>query len=94
VVQIGAFAQAGRGGISGLVIDTSGAVVLKNFPMGEHKSLRIEFAAYNVTNSVQLGYPSVFWKRHPTPANMVGFGEIASASNTPRQVQFATKFSF
>lgn len=70
------------------------ASIFKNFPMAEHKNLRIEFAAYNVTNSVQLGYPSIFWNRNPAPANVAGFGEITSAANTPRHVQVAAKFSF
>ncbi len=70
------------------------ASIFKNFGLGEQRNLQFEFAAYNVTNTPQLGYPRVFWNPAPTAANMAGFGQITSAVNTPRQLQFAAKFSF
>ncbi len=70
------------------------ASIYKNIPLSERATLRLEFAAYNVTNSVQYGYPNVFWTPDPTPANMAGFGQVTSAANTPRQLQFAARFSF
>ncbi|MGC0775575.1 MAG: carboxypeptidase regulatory-like domain-containing protein [Candidatus Acidiferrum sp.] len=70
------------------------ASIFKIIPLTERAKLQLEFAAYNVTNSVQYGYPSVFWNPNPTPANMGGFGQVTSAANTPRQLQFAARFFF
>lgn len=70
------------------------ASIYKNFPLTEKTNLQLEFAAYNVTNTPQLGYPRVFWNPTPTAANMAGFGQITSTVNAPRQLQFAAKFSF
>ncbi len=70
------------------------ASIFKNIPVTERAKLQLEFAAYNVTNSVQYGYPNIFWNPNPTPANMAGFGQITSAANTPRQFQFAARFTF
>lgn len=66
----------------------------KNFPFGNGKTLRFEISTYNLTNSVQLGYPNVFWNPSPTPENMSGFGQITSDVNTPRQFQVASRFTF
>jgi hypothetical protein len=66
----------------------------KNFGLGEGRDLRLEVSSYNLTNSVQLGYPSVFWNPSPTSANMSGFGQVTSDANTPRQFQFAARFMF
>jgi hypothetical protein len=69
--------------------------LFKNFPIGkENKNLRIEVSSYNVTNSVQFGYPNIFWNPSPTPDNMSGFGQITNAVNTPRQFQFGSRFNF
>jgi hypothetical protein len=70
------------------------ASIFKNVPMGERLNLQLQFAAYNVTNYVQLGYPNIFWNPQPTAANMSGFGQITSDVNTPRQLQFAARFTF
>ncbi len=70
------------------------ASIFKNIPVTERAKLQLEFAAYNVTNSVQYGYPNIFWNPSPTPANMAGFGQITNAANTPRQFQFAARFTF
>lgn len=70
------------------------ASIFKNFTMGGQRSLRLEVSTYNATNSVQYGYPNVFWNPNPTAVNMSGFGQITSAANTPRQFQFASKFVF
>jgi hypothetical protein len=70
------------------------ASIFKNIPVAEHANLQLEFAAYNVTNSVQYGYPNVFWNPNPTPANMAGFGQVTNSANTPRQLQFAVRFTF
>jgi len=69
--------------------------LFKNFPIGkENKNLRIEVSSYNITNSVQFGYPNIFWNPSPTPDNMSGFGLITNAVNTPRQFQFGSRFNF
>jgi hypothetical protein len=68
--------------------------VYKDFHLGEHRNLRFEVHSYNVTNSVQFGSPNVFWNPSPTPENMAGFGQITSDVNTPRQFQFAARFTF
>ncbi len=72
------------------------ASVYKNFALPRGNALRLEVAAFNVTNSVQLGYPSVFWNPQAAtnPAVMAGFGQITAAANTPRQFQFAARYSF
>ncbi len=66
----------------------------KSFAMGGDRNLRFEISSYNVTNSVQLGYPSVFWNPTPTPDNMAGFGQITGDVNTPREFQVASRFTF
>ncbi|HVZ84763.1 MAG TPA: carboxypeptidase regulatory-like domain-containing protein [Terracidiphilus sp.] len=66
----------------------------KSFPIGKEHSLRFEASVYNLTNTVQYGYPNVFWNPDPTPDNMAGFGQVFSSSNTPRQFQFGSRFTF
>jgi Carboxypeptidase regulatory-like domain len=66
----------------------------KSFPLGKDKTIRFEISSYNVTNSVQFGYPSVFWNPSPTPDNMATFGQITNAVNLPRQFQFGSRFTF
>ena len=70
--------------------------VYKNFTLGKERNLRFEVSSYNVTNTVQFGYPSVFWNQSAAedPTLMTGFGEITYSVNTPRQFQFATRFTF
>ena len=68
--------------------------LFKNFPLGKETNLRFSVFAYNVTNSVQFGYPNVFWNPSPTSANMSGFGQITSDINTPRQWQVESRFTF
>jgi hypothetical protein len=51
------------------------ASVFNNFTLGGERILRLEISSYNVTNSVQFGYPNVFWNPSPTPANTSGFGD-------------------
>ncbi len=70
--------------------------IFKNFSVGEGKKLQFQLAAYNVTNSVQMGYPNVFWNQNAgtSPGVMAGFGQITYAANTPRQLQFGFKFTY
>jgi hypothetical protein len=51
-------------------------------------------SSFNVTNYVQFGEPSIFWTPNPTPAELAGFGQITSDSNSPRQFQFAARYTF
>lgn len=70
--------------------------VYKAFSLGGERNLRFEVSSYNVTNSVQFGYPSVFWNQNAAtdPSVMAGFGQITGAANTPRQFQFGSRFTF
>lgn len=70
--------------------------LFKNFALGKERNLRFEVSSYNVTNSVQFGYPNVFWDpaEASDPSVMTGFGQITNSVNTPRQFQFATRFTF
>lgn len=70
--------------------------VYKNFTLGGERNLRIEVSSYNVTNSVQFGYPNVFWNQGAAgdPGLMAGFGQIFNAANLPRQFQFGAKYTF
>jgi len=70
--------------------------VYKNFTLSGERNVRIEVSSYNVTNSVQYGYPSVFWNPQAAtdPSVMAGFGQVYNAANTPRQFQFGARFNF
>ncbi len=72
------------------------ASIFKNFPIGEGKNLQFQLAAYNITNSVQYGYPNVFWNQSAAtdPSVMAGFGQVTNQANSPRQLQFGFKFTF
>jgi len=70
------------------------ASIYKSFTMGGERALRVEMSSYNLTNTAQFGYPTVDWNPTPTPDNLADFGQVTSTSNTPRQVQFAAKFTF
>ncbi len=82
-------------------VRTSGARDLdmslyKVFSFGAERNLRFEVSSYNVTNSVQYGYPSIFWNPQAAsnPEVMAGFGQVTNAANTPRQFQFGSRFTF
>jgi hypothetical protein len=62
----------------------------KNFPFGESVNLQLRVESFNLTNSVQLGRPGVGYN----PRDVSPFGRITSAYSTPRQFQFAAKFTF
>ncbi len=70
--------------------------VYKTISFGSDRSIRLEVSSYNVTNSVQFGYPNVFWNSNAAsdPSVMAGFGQVTSAANTPRQFQFGGRFTF
>jgi hypothetical protein len=68
----------------------------KSFQLPRNQAVRLEIASFNVTNSVQYGYPNVFW--NPDAASdtsvLAGFGQVTSAANSPRQFQFAARYTF
>ena len=73
--------------------------IAKHFKFGEKKDLSIRAAAYNFTNSVQFGYPNVFWSpenfgQNPSSDDQGGFGQITSQANVPRQMSFEARFTF
>ena len=64
--------------------------LFKNFPQGEKGNLQLRVEAFNFTNSVQLGLPNSTWN----PNNLASFGQITSASSSPRQIQFGARYTF
>jgi hypothetical protein len=64
--------------------------LFKSFTMGKERSLRLEVSSYNVTNKAQFSAPNV----SSPSSGYVNFGQILSDSNTPRQFQFGSRFSF
>ena len=72
------------------------ASLYKTFTLPREQNIRLEIASYNLTNTVQFGYPNVFWNQNAAtnPDLLAGFGKIFNAANTPRQFQFGAKYSF
>jgi hypothetical protein len=68
----------------------------KVFSFGSDRNLRFEVSSYNVTNSEQFGYPSIFWNpsEQQDPSVMAGFGQVTNSANLPRQFQFGSRFTF
>ncbi|MGI4979427.1 MAG: carboxypeptidase regulatory-like domain-containing protein [Janthinobacterium lividum] len=68
----------------------------KTFALPHENSLRLEVAGYDVTNTVQYGYPNVFWNPASVqdPTVLDGFGAVYSSANLPRQFQFGARYSF
>ena len=64
--------------------------LFKSFTIGKEKNLRFEISSYNVANKAQFAGPSV----SSPSSGFVNFGQILSDSNTPRQFQFGSKFTF
>jgi hypothetical protein len=63
--------------------------VMKNFkmPWSENQSLQIRWESFNLFNHHSFGLPA---------ANIVGstFGQITTSASTPREMQFAIRYSF
>jgi hypothetical protein len=68
----------------------------KNFSIGKEKDLRFEISSYNIANRVQLGMPGTpsITSVQTNPAEAAVFGLITSTVNSPRQFQFASRFTF
>ncbi len=70
--------------------------VYKTFALPHEQSVRLEVASFNVTNTVQYGYPNVFWNPSVTtdPSVLTGFGQVTGSANQPRQFQFGARYAF
>lgn len=64
--------------------------LFKNFHLGGERVVRFEISSYNVTNKAQFSAPNV----SSSASGFQAFGQISSTSNTPRQFQFASRFTF
>ena len=62
----------------------------KNFTIGKERDLRFEVSSYNIANKAQFAGPNV----SSPGSGYVNFGQILSTINTPRQFQFASRFTF
>jgi hypothetical protein len=66
--------------------------LFKSFALGKERNLRFEASSFNVANKAQFAVPNV-----PSySSGWVGnnFGQITATSNTPRQFQFGSRFTF
>jgi hypothetical protein len=68
----------------------------KTFKLGEKRDIRFDISSYNVANRPQFSAPNVptassGWTTGPTGDE---FGQITTTSNTPRQFQFGSRFTF
>ena len=70
----------------------------KTFKLGGERNLRFEVSSFNLANKPQFGPPGVV-SEYPLdgdnlPYNNSPFGQITADSNTPRQFQFGSRFTF
>ena len=70
--------------------------VYKSFQIREAMAIRIEVSSYNVANRPQFGMPLVpdLTTTMSLGQQASGFGSVLTTINTPRQFQFAARFSF
>ncbi|HEY1900835.1 MAG TPA: carboxypeptidase regulatory-like domain-containing protein [Terracidiphilus sp.] len=68
----------------------------KHFALGKERDLRFEISSYNIANRAQLGMPGTpsITSVQTNPAEAAVFGLITSTVNSPRQFQFASRFTF
>ncbi len=70
----------------------------KHFQLGKGRDLRFDVSAYNVVNKAQFAPPSVTSEypldNNNNPYDNTPFGLITADSNTPRQFQFSSWFTF
>jgi hypothetical protein len=64
--------------------------LFKSFSFGKEKNLRFEVSSFNVANKAQFAAPIVSSEVTGYP----NFGQITSNSNSPRQFQFGSRFTF
>ena len=70
----------------------------KSFKLGGERDLRFEISSFNIANRAQFGPPAVV-SEYPLDGNNLPydnspFGQITADSNTPRQFQFGSRFTF
>jgi len=70
----------------------------KSFKLGKERDLRLEISSFNVANKPQFAPPGVP-AEYPldgnnNPYNSSPFGLITADSNSPRQFQFGSRFTF
>ncbi|MGD0416775.1 MAG: TonB-dependent receptor [Terriglobales bacterium] len=68
----------------------------KTIKLGEKRDLRFDISSYNIANKPQFSAPNVptnysGWTTGPSGNQ---FGQITATSNTPRQFQFGSRFTF
>jgi len=68
----------------------------KTIKLGEKRDLRFDISSYNIANKPQFSAPNVptnysGWTTGPSGNQ---FGQITTTSNTPRQFQFGSRFTF
>lgn len=70
--------------------------VYKTFALPHEQNIRLEIASFNVTNTVQYGYPNVFWNPDVVndPTVLTGFAQVTNSANQPRQFQFGARYTF
>jgi hypothetical protein len=68
----------------------------KHFSIGKERDLRFEISSYNIANHAQLGMPNVpsMTPVLTNPAQAANFGQVTATVNSPRQFQFAGRFTF
>ncbi len=66
--------------------------LFKNFQLGKEKVLRFEVSSFNVANKAQFAAPNVPSQNSGWVGN--NFGTITATSNSPRQFQFGSRFTF
>ena len=72
--------------------------ISKSFKLGKERDLRLEISSFNVANKPQFAPPSVS-SEYPIDGdnnayNSMPFGLITADSNSPRQFQFSSRFTF
>ena len=69
--------------------------IVRNFTVGEAKSLQFRAEFFNFTNTPKFGRPVTDFSTYvPPPAQGNSFGLITSTVSNPRIIQFALKYSF
>jgi hypothetical protein len=66
--------------------------LFKSFRLKQEMNLRFEISSFNVTNKAQLAGPNVPSQTEGWVGN--NFGQITATSNSPRQFQFGSRFTF
>jgi len=70
----------------------------KNFKLGKLGNIRFDISSFNVANKAQFGPPGLSAEypldTNNNPYNSTPFGMITADSNTPRQFQFGSRFTF